>query len=115
TGFLLDLFVTAMGSYLQNLPSMGLRLSPFNVERATWIQDWTVFYWAWWIAWAPFVGTFIARVSRGRTVREFMITVTVVPTLVCAFWFSIFGGTGIYFEFFQGANISGQRLETALF
>ncbi|MBY0097368.1 glycine betaine uptake BCCT transporter [Mesobacillus maritimus] len=115
TGFVLDLFVTTLGSYIQNLPSMGLRLSPFNQERATWIQDWTIFYWAWWIAWAPFVGTFIARVSRGRTVREFMIAVLVIPTLVCAFWFAVFGGTAIYFDFFEGTNIAGENLETALF
>jgi glycine betaine transporter len=115
TGFVLDLFVTTLGSYIQNLPSMGLRLAPFNQERATWIQDWTIFYWAWWIAWAPFVGTFIARVSRGRTVREFMIAVLVIPTLVCAFWFGVFGGTAIYFDFFEGANIAGENLETALF
>lgn len=115
TGFVLDLFVTTLGSYIQNLPSMGLRLAPFNQERATWIQDWTIFYWAWWIAWAPFVGTFIARVSRGRTVREFMIAVLVIPTLVCAFWFAVFGGTGIYFDYFEGTNIAGENLETALF
>ncbi|PWW31062.1 glycine betaine transporter [Cytobacillus oceanisediminis] len=115
TGFVLDLFTTTLGSYVQNLPSMGLRLAPFNEEQATWIQDWTIFYWAWWIAWAPFVGTFIARVSKGRTVREFMIAVLVIPTIVCAFWFSVFGGTAIYFEFFEGANIAGQSLETALF
>ncbi|MBM4761500.1 BCCT family transporter [Bacillus sp. B15-48] len=115
TGFVLDLFVTTLGSYVQNLPSMGLRLAPFNEERAAWIQDWTIFYWAWWIAWAPFVGTFVARVSKGRTVREFMIAVLVVPTLVCAFWFSVFGGTAIYFDFFEGTNIAAQGLETALF
>ncbi|GAM16196.1 glycine betaine transporter OpuD [Mesobacillus selenatarsenatis SF-1] len=115
TGFVLDLFTTTLGSYVQNLPGMGLRLTPFNEEQASWIKDWTIFYWAWWIAWAPFVGTFIARVSKGRTVREFMIAVLIIPTLVCAFWFAIFGGTAIYFEYFEGANIAGQNLETALF
>jgi glycine betaine transporter len=111
----LDLFTTTLGSYIQNLPSMGLRLAPFNDENALWIQNWTIFYWAWWIAWAPFVGTFIARVSKGRTVREFMIAVLIIPTLVCAFWFAVFGGTGIYFEFFEGLDVSGQSLETVLF
>ncbi|MBD1382696.1 glycine betaine uptake BCCT transporter [Metabacillus arenae] len=115
TGFVLDLFTTTLGSYVQQLPSMGLRLTPFNQEQASWIQSWTIFYWAWWIAWAPFVGTFIARVSKGRTVREFMIAVLVIPTLVCAFWFCVFGGTAIYLEYFEGVNISGQSLETALF
>ncbi|OAS86608.1 MULTISPECIES: glycine betaine uptake BCCT transporter [Metabacillus] len=115
TRFVLDLFTTTLGSYIQNLPSMGLRLAPFNDENALWIQNWTIFYWAWWIAWAPFVGTFIARVSKGRTVREFMIAVLIIPTLVCAFWFAVFGGTGIYFEFFEGLDVSGQSLETVLF
>ena len=115
TGFVLDLFTTTLGSYVQNLPSMGLRLTPFNEEQANWIKGWTIFYWAWWIAWAPFVGTFIARVSKGRTVREFMIAVLVIPTIVCAFWFAVFGGTAIYFEYFEGAAISSQALETALF
>ncbi|WP_121613352.1 glycine betaine uptake BCCT transporter [Mesobacillus foraminis] len=113
--FLLDLFVTTLGSYLQNLPSMGLRLAPFNNEDASWVQNWTVFYWAWWIAWAPFVGTFIARVSKGRTVREFVIAVLVIPTLVCAFWFAVFGGTGIHLEFNENVKVSEQALETALF
>ncbi len=115
TSFVLDLFTTTLGSYVQNLPSMGLRLTPFNETQAAWIQNWTIFYWAWWIAWAPFVGTFIARVSRGRSVREFMLAVLVVPTIVCVFWFTVFGGTAIYFDFFQGTNIAGESLETALF
>ncbi|RSK26175.1 BCCT family transporter [Bacillus sp. HMF5848] len=115
TKFVLDLFTTTLGGYIQNLPSMGLRLAPFYEERASWVQGWTIFYWAWWIAWAPFVGTFIARVSKGRTVREFVVAVLVIPTLVCAFWFAVFGGTAIYFDYFEGTNIAGQNLETALF
>ncbi|MBE4907801.1 BCCT family transporter [Bacillus luteolus] len=115
TVFLLDLFTTTFGGYIQNLPSMGLRLSPFNEERAAWTQGWTIFYWAWWIAWAPFVGTFIARVSKGRTVREFVIAVLVIPTIVCTIWFAVFGGTAIYFDFNFDTNIAAQSLETALF
>lgn len=115
TIFLLNLFTTTFGSYIQNLPAMGLRLAPFDTESAAWLQGWTIFYWAWWIAWAPFVGTFIARVSKGRTVREFVIAVLVIPTVVCALWFNVFGGTGIYFEYNLGMDISGQALETALF
>ncbi|SFE39924.1 BCCT family transporter [Alteribacillus iranensis] len=115
TIFLLDLFTTTFGSYLQNLPQMGLRLAPFNSEDAAWFQNWTIFYWAWWISWAPFVGTFIARVSKGRTVREFMIAVLLVPTVVCTLWFCVFGGTGIFLEFNLGIPVSGESLETALF
>lgn len=115
TIFLLDLFTSTFGSYLQNLLGMGLRLAPFNEQNAAWLRSWTIFYWAWWIAWAPFVGTFIARVSKGRTVREFLIAVLVIPSLICALWFGVFGGTGIYMEHVLGLNVSGQSLETALF
>ncbi|MDQ0255285.1 glycine betaine transporter [Evansella vedderi] len=115
TIFLMDLFTTTFGSYIQNLPQMGLRLAPFDPESAAWLQGWTIFYWAWWIAWAPFVGTFIARVSKGRTVREFVVAVLVIPTVVCTLWFCVFGGTGIFFEYNLGLDVSGQTLETALF
>ncbi len=115
TVFLLNMFTTSLGSYVQNVAFMGLRLSPFDAEELTWTQDWTIFYWAWWISWTPFVGMFIARVSKGRTIREFTVAVLLVPTLVCGLWFTVFGGTGIYLEQFQGLEISGQGLETALF
>ncbi|WP_071460506.1 glycine betaine uptake BCCT transporter [Bacillus massilinigeriensis] len=100
TNFIMDLFTTTIGSYLQNLPSMSFRLSPFE-QDITWFQDWTIFYWAWWTAWAPFVGTFIARISKGRTIREFVVGVLLVPTIFGALWFSVFGGTGMYLEFFE--------------
>ncbi|KGX91540.1 choline transporter [Pontibacillus halophilus JSM 076056 = DSM 19796] len=103
TNFIMDLFTTTLGSYVQNVPSMSFKLSPF--EQNTWTQSWTIFYWAWWISWAPFVGTFIARVSKGRTVREFVLGVLLVPTIFGALWFSTFGGAGIYQEYFQGENI----------
>src|SRR5690606_19544765 len=64
TTFLLNLFTTTLGSYLEYLPQMSFRLAPFSEDGSGWIQDWTIFYWAWWIAWSPFVGTFIARVSK---------------------------------------------------
>ncbi|MCT8139267.1 BCCT family transporter [Anaerobacillus sp. CMMVII] len=115
TLFLLNMFTTSLGSYIQNVALMGLRLSPFDGNEASFTQGWTVFYWAWWISWTPFVGMFIARVSKGRTIREFTIAVLLVPTVVCGLWFTIFGGTGIYLELIQGVNVSGQGLETALF
>ncbi|WP_199617030.1 glycine betaine uptake BCCT transporter [Paenibacillus alkalitolerans] len=115
TVFLLDLITTTFGGYVQNLIVMGLRLAPFDEQQATWLRSWTIFYWAWWIAWAPFVGTFIARVSKGRTVREFVIAVLVIPSVVCAAWFGVFGGTGIYMEHVLGLPVSAQSLETALF
>lgn len=114
-GFILDLFTTTFGEYIQYLPSMSLRMAPFNEENAEWLRNWTIFFMAWWIAWAPFVGTFIGRVSKGRTVREFMIAVLAVPTVVCIIWFAVFGGTGIYFDLYYGTGIADQSLETALF
>ena len=117
TTFIMDAFTSTLGSYLQNLPMMSLNLKPF--EDATWIHDWTLFYWAWWIAWAPFVGMFIARISKGRTVREFVLGVLLVPTIFCAFWFSVFGGTAISLEMFDHVNlkqvIDTQGKEVALF
>ncbi|MBM7573440.1 BCCT family transporter [Aquibacillus albus] len=113
--FVISLLMTTLGGYIQNLPMMSFRMAPFNQENAAWVQNWTIFFFAWWIAWAPFVGTFIARISKGRTIREFIIVVMVVPTAVCILWFGVFGGTGIYYELFQGANIAGQGVETALF
>ncbi|WP_077324649.1 glycine betaine uptake BCCT transporter [Virgibacillus siamensis] len=113
--FVINLLMTTTGGYLQNLPFMSFRMAPFNQENAAWLQNWTIFFFAWWIAWAPFVGTFIARISKGRTIREFIVVVMIVPTAVCILWFGVFGGTSIYFDLFQGTNIAGQSLETALF
>ncbi|SEB11374.1 glycine betaine transporter [Thalassobacillus cyri] len=119
TNFIMDYFTTTFGSYISNLPQMSLRMTPFSEESNTWVQGWTIFYWAWWISWAPFVGTFIARVSRGRTVREFILGVLLVPTIFGALWFSVFGGTTIHLEFFQGMDIqsavSELGTEVALF
>ncbi|HLR22192.1 MAG TPA: BCCT family transporter [Pseudogracilibacillus sp.] len=120
TTFLFDSFTTTLGSYIQKLPQISFRLAPFDEGGNDWIQGWTVFYWAWWIAWSPFVGTFIARVSRGRTIREFVFGVLAVPTLFCALWFTMFGGTGISMDLFDGGGIweamnQGENTELALF
>ena len=117
TKFIMEVFSSSLGKYLQNLPKMSLYLAPF--DASTWIQDWTLFYWAWWIAWAPFVGSFIARISRGRTVRQFVLGVLLVPTLFCGFWFSIFGGTAISLDMFDQVGIQqvieAKGKEVALF
>jgi BCCT family betaine/carnitine transporter len=81
-----------LGAYLQFLPALS---NPFGRDDANFSQGWTAFYWAWWISWSPFVGMFIARVSRGRTVREFLISVLIVPSLACVVWMAVFGGTAI--------------------
>ena len=104
TVFVIEAFVTVMGGYLQNLVQMSLRLTPFT--QGEWVGSWTLFYWAWWIAWAPFVGSFIARVSRGRTIREFIGGVLLVPSVIGAFWFATFGGTALHGELFGDGGLA---------
>ncbi|TMW71570.1 BCCT family transporter [Alteribacter natronophilus] len=115
TLFLLNTFSSALGAYIRTFFDMGLRMSPVDPQEAAWTQGWTVFYWTWWISWTPFVGMFIARVSRGRSIREFITGVILAPSLVSFIWFSVFGGTGIYLELYHGLEVSAQELETALF
>ena len=91
---MIEAFMTNLGNYVQNLPSMTLGMNAFEGDRG-FLNDWTLFYWAWWIGWAAFVGSFIARVSRGRTIREFILGVMGVPVLFSAIWFAIFGVAGI--------------------
>lgn len=103
TSFLIDAFITTLGSYVSNIVSMSLRLAPFS--GSTWGREWTIFYWAWWISWAPFVGMFIARVSRGRTIREFVGGVLLVPALLGALWFAVFGGAALHQEMFGAGGL----------
>ncbi|MCS1351898.1 BCCT family transporter [Mechercharimyces sp. CAU 1602] len=113
TNFIINFFTTTIGTYIQELPTMSLRVTPFTEsDLAGWIQDWTIFYWAWWISWAPFVGMFIARVSRGRTVREFVIGVLAVPTLLSGIWFATLGGAGIYSELFGKGGINNAMTDS---
>lgn len=102
TAWLISVFAESLGDYLANFVQMGLWF-PEEEGPAAWQNGWTVFYWGWWLAWAPFVGLFIARISRGRTLREFVIGVLMVPTLVIFVWLGIFGGTAL----FQELNASG--------
>lgn len=116
TGFIFDTFTTSLGTYLNQLINMSLRMSPFS--GSTWVGDWTIFYWAWWIAWAPFVGAFIARISRGRRIREFVFGVVVVPSLLGFLWFSVFGGTALWMQMFGGVEMGAaleRGYETVLF
>ena len=95
--WLMGFFVTAVGDYLWNVIPMGFQT--FNEEgAAAWQGGWTIFYWGWWISWAPFVGMFIARISRGRTIREFMLGVMFVPTTIAFFCLCVFGGNAMYLE-----------------
>lgn len=94
TGQLLRGFVTALGDYIAAAPALSLDTYPHS-GRSGWFHGWTLIYFMWWIAWAPFVGIFIARISRGRTVREFALGVIGAPTLFSALWFAVFGGLGL--------------------
>jgi choline/glycine/proline betaine transport protein len=96
TVFLAELFLDGLGYYLQKFPFTSLRLDPGF--KSDWQAKWTLFYWSWWISWSPFVGVFVARISKGRTVREFIATALLVPSIGGFLWFSALGGTGLYQE-----------------
>lgn len=100
TLFLLQSWVQNLGGYIQALPEVMLRTAPFTDDG--WMADWTIFYWGWWISWAPFVGMFIARISRGRSIREFVAGVLLAPTLIGVLWFTIFGDSAILRQRDQG-------------
>ncbi|CAM4097750.1 glycine betaine uptake BCCT transporter [Lederbergia lenta] len=93
--FILNMFTDTVGAYVQNIIGMSFRIAPLDLQHREWINGWTIFYWAWWISWSPFVGIFIARVSRGRTIREFLIGVLLLPVVVSFIWFAAFGSTAI--------------------
>jgi choline/glycine/proline betaine transport protein len=97
TLFILNYMVQATGDYFQHLAATSLQTWAFNKEGQDWLNDWTLFYWGWWIAWSPFVGMFIARVSRGRTIREFIVGTLLAPVGASIVWFCIFGGTAIHY------------------
>ncbi|GGN98006.1 glycine betaine uptake BCCT transporter [Saccharibacillus kuerlensis] len=115
TLFTLNLFTDTIGRYLQNFLNMSFRISPLNEENRAWINGWTIFYWAWWISWSPFVGIFIARVSKGRTIREFVAYVLLAPSLLGFLWFSVFGGSAISLEQSGQTIISALATEQSLF
>jgi choline/glycine/proline betaine transport protein len=96
TGYLLGLYVTSIGDYLWNVIPMGFWTDPD--PNRDWQSWWTIFYWGWWVAWCPFVGIFIARISRGRTIREFVWGVMVAPSLLTFLWMCIFGGNALFME-----------------
>ncbi|QIM49041.1 BCCT family transporter [Pusillimonas sp. DMV24BSW_D] len=103
TDFITAAMTNAVGGYFNNMFGMSFVMSPYTGED--WVERWTIFYWAWGLSWAPFVGSFIARISRGRTIREFLLGVIGTPVLLSALWFSTFGGSALYFEMFEGAGL----------
>ncbi|MFC6153001.1 BCCT family transporter [Nocardioides yefusunii] len=98
TVFILDMIPASLGTYVDQMGVMAGRTGAEGEEVATWLGSWTVFYWAWWVSWTPFVGMFIARISRGRTIRQFVFGVLMVPSVVSLVWFAIFGGAAIFEE-----------------
>ena len=117
TLFVLGTFVQTTGYYLASLPTLSFWTETF--EGTSWQNSWTVFYWGWWISWSPFVGIFIARVSKGRTIREFVLGVLLLPTALTFLWMSVFGGTAMFMELGDSAGIIGdavgKNVATALF
>ncbi|MGQ3002776.1 MAG: BCCT family transporter [Hydrogenophaga sp.] len=116
TVVIIDAFTSTLGSYVSELVRMSLRMTPFR--DSTWVGGWTIFYWAWWVSWSPFVGLFIARVSRGRTIREFVLGTMLAPSLAAFVWFSVFGGTALHLEIMQGVPVADAvraDVSTALF
>ncbi|NAZ81648.1 BCCT family transporter [Kineococcus sp. R8] len=106
TVYILDLVPNAAGDYLAALPGMSVRTGAFG--GGEWLSGWTIFYWAWWISWTPFVGAFLAKISRGRTIREFVVGVMLVPTLVSLLWFGVFGGTAMHLQMTGALDVLGQ-------
>lgn len=120
TLFLSRNFIGSIGDYLQNVVAMTFEtLALYGVEGEQFQAAWTTFYWGWWISWSPFVGMFIARVSKGRSVREFVIGVLLVPALTSFFWFSVLGGTALHQEIFGSQSLLNEdgsvSAENALF
>src|SRR5690606_19721620 len=101
---ILDTYVGSLGLYLQNLLQMSL--STEFARNSDWQATWTLFYWGWWISWSPFVGIFVAHISKGRTVRELIAAGLLLPTLVTFFWMAVFGGTALHLEVSQAADIA---------
>ena len=109
TLFILDMVPTTIATYASQLPEMAGRTNSHGDYTATWLSYYTVFYWAWWVSWSPFVGLFIARISRGRTIRQFVTGVLLVPSLVSLVWFAIFGGAGLKLQM-DGKNLYGDGI-----
>ncbi len=116
TVFILSTFTESIGGYLTHLPTMSFRTGVFG--GGEWLNGWTIFYWAWWVSWTPFVGMFIARISKGRTIRQFVVFVIAIPSLVSFVWFSILGGAAFDLQLTKGEDMKAlvdSGLETTLF
>jgi glycine betaine transporter len=108
TSYILNILTTTIGEYVSQFVTLSLSTNPF--EGYEWTKSWTLFYWAWWISWSPFVGLFVAGISRGRTIREFISGVLIVPTLLTFIWFAVFGGTGLSLQINEGVDLVSTAL-----
>ncbi len=118
TLYLLSAFSDNIGTYLSNLVQLSFKTYVYEKEHTGWFSGWTILYWAWWCSWAPFVGLFIARISKGRTIREFIFGVLVIPSMFGILWFTVFGNTAIWLNDSEAAGTLGQMIsspETLLF
>ena len=118
TLYLLSAFSDNIGTYLSNLVQLSFKTYVYEQEHIDWFSGWTILYWAWWCSWAPFVGLFIARISKGRTIREFIFGVLVIPSMFGILWFTVFGNTAIWLNDGEAAGALGQMIsspETLLF
>ncbi|NLX89827.1 MAG: BCCT family transporter, partial [Syntrophomonadaceae bacterium] len=106
---IVNIFFSTLGDYSNSLLEMSLQTFPF--QGYDWVQSWTLFYWAWWIAWSPFVGMLVARISRGRTIRQFVLGVLIAPSLFNFIWFTIFGGTALNMELTQSLGLSAVAVQ----
>ncbi|MFH8344591.1 BCCT family transporter [Streptomyces sp. NPDC018045] len=107
TILILNMLPTSIGTFIGELPQLAGRTEASSGDKVgDWLRGWTVFYWAWWISWTPFVGMFIARISRGRTIRQFIGGVILVPSLVSLLWFAVFGGSAMHLQ--DGKKLSGE-------
>lgn len=117
TLYILSTMPGNLGYYLQHLIGTSFRIftPQGNPEAAAWQSEWTLFYWGWWISWAPFVGMFIARISYGRTIRQFILGTLLAPVGASIVWFTVFGGSGLFYERFRSDAIGETGTANALF
>lgn len=111
TRYFVDLFTNSLGQYLQNFVAMSLYTEPGVASK--WIGSWTVFYWAWWMSWGPFVAVFIARISKGRTIRQTVAATLVLPAIADFMWYTVIGGAGIHYDVTQ--TIQDHGVASAIF
>ncbi|MDR4307094.1 BCCT family transporter [Chelatococcus sambhunathii] len=113
TVFIMNTFAESLGDYVRDIVGMSFRTAAFSDGK--WLGSWTIFYWAWWVSWAPFVGVFIARISRGRTIREFVVGVLLAPSAVTFVWFAVMGGAALHSELYgAGGLVEAVKQDSAI-